>query len=99
MSAISLHQDGNNPVGQTLGTRWGRAQATFASKVQVGEGTAQVVREADVFLETFEVDLPAVISTDLRLNQANAQSVGSVSAPQRGRSPLATPTCSALRPP
>ena len=43
-------------------------QATFASKVELGEGTAKVTREIDGGLETVEVKMPAVITTDLRLN-------------------------------
>jgi electron transfer flavoprotein beta subunit len=43
-------------------------QATFASKVELGEGSAKVMREIDGGLETVEIKLPAVITTDLRLN-------------------------------
>jgi electron transfer flavoprotein beta subunit len=44
-------------------------QATFASKVEVADGKAKVTREVDGGLETLEVSLPAVITTDLRLNE------------------------------
>jgi len=47
----------------------GWAQATFASKVELGEGRATVTREIDGGLETIEVTLPAVVTTDLRLNE------------------------------
>ena len=57
------------PDRQILATLWGRPQATFASKVDVADGKATVVREVDAGLETLEVDLPAVITTDLRLNE------------------------------
>ncbi len=61
--------DDANQTGQMLATLWGRPQATFASKVDVAGGKATVVREVDAGLETIEVDLPAVITTDLRLNE------------------------------
>jgi electron transfer flavoprotein beta subunit len=48
---------------------WGRPQATFASKIELNGGTAVVTREVDAGLETIEVDLPAVFSADLRLNE------------------------------
>ena len=61
--------DDCNQTGQMLATLWGRPQATFASKVQLNGDTARVTREVDAGLETLEVDLPAVITTDLRLNE------------------------------
>jgi electron transfer flavoprotein beta subunit len=48
---------------------WDRPQATFASKVELEPGKAKITREVDAGLETIEVDLPAVISVDLRLNE------------------------------
>jgi electron transfer flavoprotein beta subunit len=61
--------DDANQTGQMLATLWGRPQATFASKLEVAGDTATVTREVDAGLETLEVDLPAVITTDLRLNE------------------------------
>ena len=61
--------DDANQTGQMLATIWGRPQATFASKIVVDGGKATVTREVDAGLETIEVDLPAVITTDLRLNE------------------------------
>ncbi|MEG3191894.1 electron transfer flavoprotein subunit beta/FixA family protein [Lysobacter sp. D1-1-M9] len=61
--------DDANQTGQMLATLWGRPQATFASKVEIENGKATVTREVDAGLETLEVDLPAVITTDLRLNE------------------------------
>jgi electron transfer flavoprotein beta subunit len=52
-----------------LATLWGRPQATFASKVEITGSVAKVTREVDAGLETIEIDLPAVITTDLRLNE------------------------------
>jgi len=59
----------NNQTGQMLAALWGRPQATFASKVDVGDGSLTVTREVDIGLETIAVDLPAVVTTDLRLNE------------------------------
>jgi electron transfer flavoprotein beta subunit len=61
--------DDCNQTGQMLAAIWGRPQATFASKVELNGTSAKVTREVDAGLETIEIDLPAVITTDLRLNQ------------------------------
>lgn len=60
--------DDNNQTGQMLAALWGRPQATFASKIVLGDGIMTVTREVDAGLEVIEVDLPAVITADLRLN-------------------------------
>ena len=61
--------DDNNQTPQMLATLWKRPQATFVSKLEINDGIALATREVDVGLETIEIDLPAVISTDLRLNE------------------------------
>ena len=61
--------DDNNQTGQMLAALWGRPQATFASKVELDGAKATVTREVDVGLESIEIDLPAVITSDLRLNE------------------------------
>jgi electron transfer flavoprotein beta subunit len=61
--------DDASQTGQMLATLWGRPQATFASKLYIADGKATVVREVDAGLETLEVQLPAVVTTDLRLNE------------------------------
>lgn len=61
--------DDNSQLGQMLAAIWGRPQATFASKIDFNGNTARVKREVDAGLETIDVDLPAVITTDLRLNE------------------------------
>jgi electron transfer flavoprotein beta subunit len=61
--------DDNNQTGQMLAALWNRPQATFASKVELDGARARVTREVDAGLETIEVDLPAVFTTDLRLNE------------------------------
>ncbi len=61
--------DDNGQTGQVLAALWNRPQATYASKLELREGSARVTREVDAGLETLDVDLPAVITTDLRLNE------------------------------
>ena len=59
----------NNQTGQMLAAIWGRPQATSASGLLLEGDKATVTREVDAGLETNEIDLPAVITTDLRLNE------------------------------
>ena len=61
--------DDCNQTGQMLAALAKLPQATFASKVDVADGKAQVTREVDGGLETVSVSLPAVVTTDLRLNE------------------------------
>jgi electron transfer flavoprotein beta subunit len=61
--------DDCNQTGQMLSALLGWSQATFASKVTIAEGKAEVTREVDGGLETISVKLPAVITADLRLNE------------------------------
>jgi len=61
--------DDANQVGQMLAALLGWPQATFASKVDIADGYATVKREIDGGLETLKLALPAVITTDLRLNE------------------------------
>jgi electron transfer flavoprotein beta subunit len=61
--------DDNSQTGQMLAALWNRPQATFASKVVLEGESAKVTREVDSGLETIEIDLPAVITVDLRLNE------------------------------
>ncbi|MDX1508142.1 MAG: electron transfer flavoprotein subunit beta/FixA family protein, partial [Woeseiaceae bacterium] len=61
--------DDNSQLGQMLAALWERPQATFASKIELADGVATVTREVDAGLETIAVDLPAVITADLRLNE------------------------------
>ena len=59
----------NNAVGQMLAALLDWPQATFAGKIVLADGKAKVTREVDGGLETIEVTLPAVVTTDLRLNE------------------------------
>jgi len=61
--------DDSNQTGQMLAALLGWSQATFASKVEVEGDGAKVTREIDGGLETLAVKLPAVVTTDLRLNE------------------------------
>ncbi|MDP9066251.1 MAG: electron transfer flavoprotein subunit beta/FixA family protein [Pseudomonadota bacterium] len=61
--------DDANQTGQMLAALWERPQATYASKVEITGSTAAVTREVDAGLETIEIDLPAVVTVDLRLNE------------------------------
>jgi electron transfer flavoprotein beta subunit len=61
--------DDANQTGQMLAALAGLPQATFASKVEIADGKATVTREVDGGLETIAITLPAVITTDLRLNE------------------------------
>jgi electron transfer flavoprotein beta subunit len=61
--------DDSSVMGQMLAAIWDRPQATFASEVVIEGNMARVTREVDAGLETIEVDLPAVITADLRLNE------------------------------
>lgn len=61
--------DDNNQTGQMLAGLWNRPQATFASQLEVEGDKATVTREVDAGLETIGIDLPAVVTVDLRLNE------------------------------
>jgi len=61
--------DDNGQTPQMLAALWDRPQAVSCSKIEIGDGKATVTREVDAGLEVNEVDLPAVMSVDLRLNE------------------------------
>jgi len=60
----------NSQTGQMLAAIWEQPQATFASSIDLDGDKAKVTREVDAGLETVEISLPAVITVDLRLNEA-----------------------------
>lgn len=68
----------NNQTGQMLAALTGMAQGTFASEVNVGEGKVKVTREIDGGLQTVELSLPAVVTTDLRLNEPRYASLPNI---------------------
>ena len=86
--------DDNSQTGQMLAALWGRPQATFASKVELTGDQARVTREVDAGLETLEVDLPAVITTDLRLNEPRYVKLPEIMKAKK--KPLETLTLAAL---
>ncbi|MEO0394110.1 MAG: electron transfer flavoprotein subunit beta/FixA family protein, partial [Pseudomonadota bacterium] len=70
--------DDSNQTGQMLAALLGWGQATFASEVELSDGQAKVTREIDGGLQTIEVKLPAVITTDLRLNEPRYASLPNI---------------------
>ena len=70
--------DDCNQTGQMLAALLGWPQATFASKVVIEDGTARVTREVDGGLETLKLKLPAVVTTDLRLNEPRYASLPNI---------------------
>jgi electron transfer flavoprotein beta subunit len=68
----------NNQTGQMLAALTGMGQGTFASAVNIGDGTVQVTREIDGGLQTVELKLPAVVTTDLRLNEPRYASLPNI---------------------
>jgi electron transfer flavoprotein beta subunit len=68
----------NNAVGQMLAALMDRPQATFASKIEISGTTATVTREVDGGLQTIAVELPAVITVDLRLNEPRFASLPNI---------------------
>ncbi|HXS28283.1 MAG TPA: electron transfer flavoprotein subunit beta/FixA family protein [Steroidobacteraceae bacterium] len=86
--------DDNSQAGPMLAALWGRPQATFASKIEIAGERATAVREVDAGLETLEVDLPAVFTTDLRLNEPRYVKLPDIMKAKR--KPLETLTLAAL---
>jgi electron transfer flavoprotein beta subunit len=70
--------DDCNQTGQMLAALLGWPQATFASKVAIGSGDAEVTREVDGGLETIKLKLPMVVTTDLRLNEPRYASLPNI---------------------
>ena len=70
--------DDSNQTGQMLAALLGWPQGTFASKVEPGDGSVKVTREVDGGLETVELKLPAVVTTDLRLNEPRYASLPNI---------------------
>ncbi|MGN6269439.1 MAG: electron transfer flavoprotein subunit beta/FixA family protein [Sphingomonas sp.] len=70
--------DDNNQTGQMLAGLLGWGQGTFASKVEIADGGAKVTREVDGGLETDDLKLPAIVTTDLRLNEPRYASLPNI---------------------
>ena len=73
----------NNQTGQMLAALTNRGQGTFASKVDVDSGTVKVTREVDGGLQTVELKLPAIVTTDLRLNEPRYASLPNIMKAKR----------------
>ncbi|WP_462168854.1 electron transfer flavoprotein subunit beta/FixA family protein [Pseudoalteromonas lipolytica] len=73
----------NNQTGQMLAALIGRGQGTFASKVDVQSGTVNVTREVDGGLQTVALKLPAIVTTDLRLNEPRYASLPNIMKAKR----------------
>ena len=86
--------DDANQTGQMLAALMNWPQATFASKVVVADGKATVTREIDGGLETIEIALPAVVTTDLRLNEPRYATLPNIMKAKK--KPLETVTPEAL---
>lgn len=83
--------DDNNQTGQMLSALLGNGQGTFASKVVVENGAVQVTREIDGGLQTVELALPAVITTDLRLNEPRYAKLPNIMAAKKKPLDVKTP--------
>ncbi len=70
--------DDCSQTGQMLAALMGWAQGTFASKVEINDGKAQITREIDGGLETVELSMPIVVTTDLRLNEPRYASLPNI---------------------
>jgi electron transfer flavoprotein beta subunit len=81
----------NNATGQMLAALLGWPQATFASKVEIEGNKAKVTREIDGGLQTLEVDLPAIVSVDLRLNEPRYASLPNIMKAKRKTIDIKTP--------
>ena len=83
--------DDSNQTGQMLAALLNWSQGTFASKVELGDGTAKVTREIDGGLETVDLKTPCIITTDLRLNEPRYASLPNIMKAKGAR------RCSACR--
>jgi electron transfer flavoprotein beta subunit len=83
--------DDCNQTGQMLAALLGWPQATFASKVTIGDGRAEVTREVDGGLETVAFKLPAVVTTDLRLNEPRYASLPNIMKAKKKPIDVVTP--------
>ena len=70
--------DDCNQTGQMLAALTGWAQGTFASKVVIGDGKVEVTREVDGGMQTVSLKLPAIVTTDLRLNEPRYASLPNI---------------------
>ena len=81
----------NNQTGQMLAALTGFAQGTFASKVEVADGKVNVTREIDGGLQTVALNLPAIVTTDLRLNEPRYASLPNIMKAKKKPLDVVTP--------
>lgn len=81
----------NNQTGQMLAALAGLSQATFASKLVIADGKAKVTREIDGGLQTIEIKLPAIVTTDLRLNEPRYASLPNIMKAKKKQLDTKTP--------
>jgi electron transfer flavoprotein beta subunit len=84
--------DDSNQTGQMLAALLGWPQGTFASKLEIGSGNLKVTREIDGGLETLELKLPAIITTDLRLNEPRYAKLPDIMAAKKKPLAIVEPT-------
>jgi len=80
-----------NATGQMLAALTGWAQATFISKLEVGDGEATVIREVDGGLQSIKVKLPAIVTVDLRLNEPRYASLPNIMRAKKKPFEIKTP--------
>lgn len=81
----------NNQTGQMIAALAGLSQATFASKIVIADGKAQVTREIDGGLQTISINLPAIVTTDLRLNEPRYASLPNIMKAKKKQLDTKTP--------
>jgi len=83
--------DDSNQTGQMLAALMGRPQGTFASKIVIEGGEVSVTREVDGGLETVKLTLPAIVTTDLRLNEPRYASLPNIMKAKKKQLDVKTP--------
>ncbi len=83
--------DDSNQTGQMLAALLNWPQATFASKVTIANGEAEVMREIDGGMETVAIKLPAIITTDLRLNTPRYATLPNIMKAKKKQMDIITP--------
>ncbi len=81
----------NNQTGQMLGALTGFAQGTFASKVEIDGDQVNVIREVDAGLQTLKLKLPAIVTSDLRLNEPRYASLPNIMKAKKKPLEVTTP--------
>ncbi|MFT4769853.1 MAG: electron transfer flavoprotein beta subunit [Glaciecola sp.] len=81
----------NNQTGQMLGALAGMPQGTFASEIKIEDGKLTVVREVDGGMQTLSLSLPAIVTTDLRLNEPRYASLPNIMKAKKKQLDVLTP--------